>query len=40
VRQERISFRAAGGLRATTQVFAALIMMTIGGGAIWYFKSR
>jgi hypothetical protein len=37
---DRISLRAAGTLRGTTGAFAALIMMTIVGGAILYFKSR
>jgi hypothetical protein len=37
---ERISNRGAGSLSGTTGAFAALIMITIVGGAIWYFMLR
>jgi hypothetical protein len=37
---ERISLRAAGSLSGKIRAFAALIMMTVLGSAIWYFMSR
>jgi hypothetical protein len=37
---ERMNLRAAGALSGKTRALAALVMMTVLGGAIWYFMSR